>query len=79
MTARLGAHHLATQDVKNSNGKFVPEETPDAWFILDHARFHILSNKPSSSDIFTSPDARAAYESLSRAASDVLRENAREG
>jgi hypothetical protein len=73
------AHRIfATQDVKTSNGKLVPEETPDAWFLLDHARFHILSSKPSPSDIFTNPNIRAAYEILSRAASDILREYARE-
>jgi hypothetical protein len=69
---------LLTQNVKTSNGKLVPDETPDAWFVLDHARFHMLSPQPGSSDIFGDPNIRSAYEILSRAASDVLREYARE-
>lgn len=68
-----------TQNVKTSNGKLVPGETPDAWFVLDYARFHILSPQPDSSNIFGDPNIRSAYEILSRAASDVLCENARDG
>ena len=60
--------------LKASNGKFVSEDTSEAWFVLDQARFHILPTKPSCSDIFAQPNVRSAYEILSRAASDVLHE-----
>jgi hypothetical protein len=58
-----------------NNGKSVEERTPEAWFVLDDARFHLLSSKPGCFDIFTNLEKRAAYEILSRAASDVLFEN----
>jgi hypothetical protein len=58
-----------------SNGKSVEEGTPEAWFVLDDARFHILPSKPGCFDIFTNPETRSTYEILSWAASDVLFEN----
>lgn len=60
--------------LRTSTGKFVPQGTPGTWFMLDRARFHLLSPDPTPSDIFDAADVRAAYEILSRAASNVLYE-----
>jgi hypothetical protein len=43
--------------------------------VLDHARSHLLPPKPTCFDIFEHSEIRAAYEILSRSASDVLDES----
>jgi hypothetical protein len=58
-----------------NNGKSVKERTPEAWSVLDEARFHLLPSKPGCFESFTNLEKRAAYEILSRTASDVLFEN----
>ena len=77
-TKTRGSRHNWMSDNKErrklrpGKGKYVPEGTPAAWFMLDRARFDILPAQPSITDIFAYPDVRSAYEILSRLASDVL-------
>jgi hypothetical protein len=61
--------------VKVGNKQFAAEIAPEGWLMLDHARSHLLPPEPTCFDIFEHADIRAAYEILSRSASDVLKES----
>lgn len=62
-----------------SNGKIVPDDIPEAWRLLDDARFYLLKQAaggepPSSSSLYGNLTLLQSYQLLSAAASEVWRE-----
>ncbi len=62
-----------------SNGKTVPDDIPEAWRLLDDARFYLLEQAtggelPSSSGLYGNPTLLQSYQLLSAAASEVWTE-----